>query len=173
MTVEKIITLIKEKDPEIFLSEVRYHNEITLEISGSRIVELLSTLKNEFGFEVLMDLTAVDYIYPEIKTKMVYFLHNPKTYERIRVISFVNRDNAIDSVVPLWEGADWYEREVYDLFGIIFKGHPDLKRILMPDDWMGHPLRKDYPLTEESVEFKHGVKPKNPSEIIPHVESKI
>jgi len=71
----------------------------------------------------------------------------------------------------LWEGADWYERELYDLFGLYFDGHPDLKRILMPDDWKGHPLRRDYALTEEPVEFKHGVKPKVPSEVIPYVKN--
>ena len=81
------------------------------------------------------------------------------------------RGEEIQTVTDLWAGADWYERELYDLFGIHFHGHPDLTRILMPDDWHGHPLRKDYALTEEPVEFKHGVKPKLPSQIIPNVKT--
>ena len=149
-----------------------FMNQVTLEVTKEQLVELLSTLKKApYGFEVLMDLTGVDYLEPEPHTKVIYFLHNPTNLERIRVALSAKREEAIPSVVSLWVGADWYERELFDLYGVLFDGHPDLKRILMPDDWKGHPLRRDYPLTEESVEFKHGVEPKVPSEIIPYVKA--
>ena len=125
----------------------------------------------EAGYEVLMDLTAVDYLEPVKRSKIVYWLHNPVNYERIRVILFISREEKIPSVKDLWEGADWYERELFDMFGVHFDGHPQMQRILMPDDWKGHPMRRDYALTEEPVEFKHGVKPKVPSEII-HIRKK-
>ena len=118
-----------------------------------------------------MDLTGVDYLEPVPRTKVVYWLHNPSNNNRLRIVIWVERNETIPSVCDIWAGANWYERELYDLFGVRFAGHPNYKRILMPDDWKGHPLRKDYPLTEEIVEFKHGVKPKIPSEIIPYVKS--
>jgi len=118
---------------------------------------------------VLMDLTAADFLNPA-RTQVLYFLNNPDTLERKLVLVFVEREEKIPSVTDLSARADWYERELYDMFGVPFEGHPDFKRVLMPDDWQGHPMRKDYPLTEESVEFKHGVHPKIPSEIISHVE---
>lgn len=143
--------------------------ETTIEVTKDSLHAVLRLLKGtpDPGFEVLMDLTAVDYIE---RTKIVYWLHNPTTLQRVRVIIFIARDEPVPSVTALWRGADWYERELYDLFGVKFEGHPHLKRILMPDDWKGHPLRRDYALTEVPVQFKHGVKPKIPSEIIPHVK---
>ncbi len=135
------------------------------QVQKHELIDVLKTLKTT-GFEVLMDLTSVDYI---THMKVIYFLHNPSTYERIQVQVQIIRDEALPSVTPIWEGANWYERELYDMFGITFEGHPDLTRILMPDDWKGHPMRKDYALTEEPVAFKHGVEPKIPSEIIPYV----
>lgn len=129
---------------------------------------ILSSLKGE-GFEVLMDLTGVDYLEPFKQTKVIYFLHNPSNLERVQIACYALRGATLPSVIELWEGANWYERELWDLFGIKFEGHPELTRILLPDDWVGHPLLRDHPLVEEPVEFKHGVKPKIPSEIIPHV----
>lgn len=138
------------------------------------INELLTTLTElkQQGYLVLMDLSAVDYLKPETHTLVYYLLHNPETLQRQQVGCQIKRDESLPSVTSLWEGADWYERELYDMFGVLFTNHPDLKRILMPDDWKGHPMRRDYALTEESVEFKHGVEPKVPSEIIPYVEAR-
>ena len=136
-----------------------------MDIRKEELLRTLSDFKDK-GYDVLMDLTGVDYLKPEEGTRVVYLLHNSHTLERIRIYLFVKRDEKIPSVVALWEGSDWYERELFDLFGVSFEGHPDLKRILMPDDWKGHPLRKDYPLTEEPVQFKHDREPKVPSQII-------
>ena len=145
--------------------------DVTLEVKKTELIGALEHLKNE-GFWVLTDLSAVDFLKPEIHTKIFYQLQNPKTYDRIRVFTYINREESLPSVVTLWPGADWYERELFDMFGISFDGHPDLKRILMPDDWIGHPMRRDYALTEVPVQFKHDVKPKVPSKIIPYVRSK-
>lgn len=141
---------------------------ITLEAHKSRLYEVLEELKGK-GFAVLTDLSAIDHLEPETYTVVYYLLQNPETLERIRVIIVIKREEPLPSVCSLWEGADWYERELFDMFGIRFENHPDLKRILMPDDWVGHPMLKDYPLTEKPVQFKHNVKPKIPSEIIPYV----
>lgn len=142
------------------------------QVSLEQIFSRLATLKGApHGFEVLMDLTGVDYLKPTPFTRVIYFLHNPVTFERLRLFVDVKREETLPSVVSLWPGADWYERELYDLYGVQIRNHPDMKRILLPDDWKGHPLRKDYPLTEESVAFKHGVEPKIPSEIIPYVKA--
>jgi NADH-quinone oxidoreductase subunit C len=164
----KTIEFIKNLKTELLSTIVEvqeFLSEVTLDVKKQGLKALLSFLK-ESGYEVLMDLTGVDYIHPEKRTKVVYWLHNPHNFERIRVCLFVSRDEVIPSVTAIWKGADWYERELYDLFGVKFEGHPDLKRLLMPDDWVGHPLRKDYALKEESVEFKHEARPKIPSQII-------
>lgn len=167
MNTVDVVKKLKTRNPT--LKETQFLGETTLEVSKEKLVETLASLK-ESNYKTLMDLTGVDYLEPVKQTKVVYLLHNPTTQERIRVSVHVNRDESLPSVVFLWAGANWYERELYDLFGVTFEGHPDLKRILMPDSWVGHPLRKDYPLTEEAVQFKHGVRPKIPSEIIPNVK---
>lgn len=138
------------------------------EVKKDELISCLASHKEQ-GFLVLMDLTAVDYLTPTVHTKVIYFLHNPGSYERVQVAVTIARNEHLPSACSIWEGANWYERELFDMFGIHFDNHPDLTRILMPDDWKGHPMRRDYALTEEPVAFKHGVQPKIPSEIIPNV----
>lgn len=162
--------LLKNKFSQHIVNVVEFLDEVTVEVRQEALKDILLFLKETPGpgFEVLMDFTGVDYLLPEKRTKVMYWLHNPTNLARIRIIIFVARDQMIPSVTDYWAGAAWYERELYDLFGIRFTNHHDLRRILLPDDWVGHPLRKDYKLGEEPVEFKHGVMPKVPSEIIPH-----
>jgi NADH-quinone oxidoreductase subunit C len=175
MQIPEAIEAIKKNMPGAILDEIHFLDETTVEVGKENLVEILSFLKKmpEPGYGTLVDLTGVDYLAPIKRTKVVYLIQNPENHLRIRIIVFVPRDEALPSVSGLWQGAEWYERELFDLFGVRFEGHPSLSRILMPDDWEGHPLRRDYSLTEEPVQFKHGVKPKIPSEIIhPSKESR-
>jgi NADH-quinone oxidoreductase subunit C len=115
-----------------------------------KLVALLQTLKEKLGFDLLVDITCVDYLYfrnsPD-RFGLVYLLANTQTNQRIAVRTFVNDpEPSVPSVVALWEGANWLEREVWDMFGIRFEGHPDLRRILLPEEFTAFPLRKDYPL---------------------------
>lgn len=121
--------------------EVEITDEGVILIPVQRLLELMKSLK-ESGYNFLTNLTAVDYLdYFEV----IYHLSVAGSPEMIQVKTKVERNQpSVPSMVPLWGGAAWQEREVYDLLGITFTGHPDLRRILLPDDWEGHPLRKDY-----------------------------
>jgi NADH-quinone oxidoreductase subunit C len=150
------------------LTEVvdRFRDEVTLVIPRDRLIEAL-THARDAGFRALTDLTAVDRLPAEPRFELVYLLTNYSDPARVRFrVRVAAGDAAVSSAVSIYPGANWLEREVFDMFGIRFSGHPDLKRILMPDDWEGHPLRKDFPLVEEPVHFA-GHTPKVPSAIIP------
>lgn len=126
--------------------------EVTLEIAPARIVSVCGHLKYELDFIRLSDLTAVDRYPMEPRFEIVYHLHSLKRNERLRLKcriagSASGKAPEIDSVTPVWRSANWYEREVFDLFGVRFRGHPEMERIMLPSDWEGHPLRKDYPVT--------------------------
>ena len=131
--------------------------EQTLIADPARIVDLCRYLKDEEKFVRLSAVTAVDWHPAEPRFEVVYHLHSIERNQRLRVKCRLSGDNPeIDSVYSVWRAADWYEREVFDMFGIGFRNHPNLVRILMPVDWEGYPLRKDYPV--------HGYKYSYPSE---------
>jgi len=122
-------------------------NEPTLFIGAPRIVEACRFLKAEQQFVRLSSITAVDWIPADPRFEVVYNLHSMDRNARLRLKCWVSEAECeIDSVTGVWRSANWYEREVFDLFGIRFRNHPDMRRILMPSDWEGYPLRKDYPV---------------------------
>jgi NADH-quinone oxidoreductase subunit C len=126
--------------------------ELTLEIDPARIAGVCAFLKDQRGYSRLSTITGVDRLPAEPRFEVVYHLHSTATRERLRLKCRLPGDSpAIDSVAGVWRAADWYERETFDLFGIRFQNHPDLRRIMLPDDWEGHPLRKDYPVTGSRV----------------------
>jgi NADH-quinone oxidoreductase subunit C len=126
--------------------------ELTLEIASAKIASICGFLKYDQQFVRLSTVTAVDRWPAEPRFELVYHLHSVERNERVRVKCRISGEApSIDSVTGVWRGANWYEREVFDLFGIQFVNHPNLTRILMPEGWEGHPLRKDYPITGRRV----------------------
>lgn len=121
--------------------------ELCLYVDAARIVEICRHLKEQQKFVRLSSITAVDWTPAEPRFEVVYHLHSIERNLRVRLKCRVSGEAPeINSVTPVWRGANWYEREVFDLFGIGFRNHPNLQRILMPEDWEGHPLRKDFPV---------------------------
>ena len=127
-------------------------------VDPARIREALDALRND-GYRLLVFETCVDHLHDgsrewPARYELLYQLRNLDTTEQVRVRAFVDGDPPrVDSIHDLFPPANWEERETYDMFGVIFENHPDLTRILMPDDWVGHPLRRDYPVGGEVVEF--------------------
>src|ERR1051326_3766940 len=139
-------------DPDAITGGKFDRNELTLEIPPAKIVSVCGFLKYDQKFVRLSSVTAVDRYPAEPRFEVVYHLHSIERNERIRLKCRIRGlDPVIESVTSVWRGANWYEREVFDLFGIRFMNHPNLRRIMMPDDWEGHPLRKDYPVTGSRV----------------------
>ena len=147
---ETIVTInaLRAAFGDLPVSEFRGDTRVV--VPAEKIYEVLELLKEKHGFDLLVDITCVDYLnYPGAKDRfgLVYLLAGTVTNQRLTVRAFVNEpEPAVRSVVGLWEGANWLEREVWDMFGIHFEGHPDLRRILMPEEFTAFPLRKDYPL---------------------------
>lgn len=126
--------------------------ELTLEMAPEGIAAACRFLKEDQQFERLSTLTGVDRYPTEPRFEVVYHLHSLARNLRLRLkVRLAGANPEVDSVTPVWRGANWYERETFDLFGIRFRNHPDLRRIMLPDDWVGHPLRKDYQVTGERV----------------------
>lgn len=132
-----------------------FRGETTLFLAPNRVIAAAQVLRDEFGFGRLVDITAVDY-WPQESPRFHVVIqvnnHDINRYLRLRV-SLDGSSPALGTFTGLYPNATWYEREVWDMFGIKFEGNPDPRRILMPADWQGHPLRKDYPLGYEEVQF--------------------
>jgi len=129
------------------LMDARFdRGELTLTVDKDDIVPALQALQAA-GFDFFEDMTAVDW-YPSVpRFQLSYHLLSHGYKQRVRLRAMVDEaDPEVESITSIWQGANYYEREVFDLFGIRFAGHPNLRRIMMPDDWTGHPLRKDYPV---------------------------
>lgn len=124
----------------------------TVLVPKDDVLPVLRHLKDGEGYRLFLDVAAVDYLPKIPRFELVYHLYHPEKAARIRVRCQLGEDETMPSVTGIWAGANWPEREAYDLFGIRFEGHPDLKRIYLPDDWEGHPLRKDYPVTGNRVD---------------------
>jgi NADH-quinone oxidoreductase subunit C len=149
-----LVKKLRDKFDGAVIEAVEFLGQLSIRIDYARIVEVCDFLKRDAvtPFNYLSDLTCVHY--PDLREtpfEVIYNLYSIRTNERVRLKVAVNGEG-IDSVTGVWPSADWLEREVYDLFGVKFRNHPDLRRILLPPDWEGHPLRKDYPL--EFVENK-------------------
>lgn len=151
-TLERMVEQFGKK----VLSTSSRLGEATAIVEAKSIVKIMTWLRDEAGFVLLSDLTAHDCSGKKPRFSVIYQLTNMDVPERLRIKAGVTEKKpVIESVTSLWPGANYMEREVYDLFGIEFKKHPNLKRILMPLEWEGHPLRKDYPEVYEEVQFTH------------------
>ncbi|MBT1074123.1 NADH-quinone oxidoreductase subunit C [Geobacter grbiciae] len=144
----RAVIKLREKFSASVLDVKEFRGEVTVTVKREDIVEICNFLKSSLAYNLCTDVTAVDYWgKQEPRFMVVYNLYSIPNKDRLRVKAGVpEADCSIDTVSCVWSAANWLEREVYDLMGVVFNNHPDLRRILMTDDWVGHPLRKDYPL---------------------------
>jgi NADH-quinone oxidoreductase subunit C len=147
---------IRERIPEALIDSFEGIDMGVLLVAPARLADVMTILRDEFRFDMLSDVSAVDWLPRDPRYDVNYHLYSTPLNQRVRVkVQLPEADRPIvPSVVAVWPTADWHEREVFDFFGIIFDGHPNLKRILMPDEWIGHPLRKDYPVGGVPVEYR-------------------
>jgi NADH-quinone oxidoreductase subunit C len=135
------------------IEPLTYAGQNYMVVDSSLIPEILQVLRNEEQFDYCVDITSLHYPAREKQFDVIWVLYSFARNERIRVKTQIADGATLPSSVPIWIGANWLEREVYDMFGIKFDGHPDMKRILLPEDWKGHPLRKDYGILQQDNEW--------------------
>jgi NADH-quinone oxidoreductase subunit C len=150
VTHEEVLARLREKFGEEAFTTSQFRDNRRVHVPAGRLFDFLRELKEGCGFDMLAEMSAADYLeYPDARDRfgVWYVLLNTSTGLRLVVKTWVNEpEPRLSSAYPLWKGADWMEREVYDMYGIEFDGHPDLRRILMPDEFTAFPLRRDYPL---------------------------
>ncbi|HEY3331611.1 MAG TPA: NADH-quinone oxidoreductase subunit C [Capsulimonadaceae bacterium] len=157
--------VVQEAFPAEIVKSRKFRDEKTIWVKHESIVAILTLLRDhpETQFSFLSDLTCVDLLKVEkfdeaSRFQVVYNLYSMATFKRLRVNALAPDGVAVNTVESVWPAANWLEREVYDLMGVEFANHSDLRRIQLPDDWVGHPLRKDEPLGGEEVEFSFNVR---------------
>ena len=146
-----VVRLLKAACPDDLLDVIRFRDETTIHVTRERFRDIAFLLRDDAQIQLnfLADLTAVDMLRLRVHPRfdVVAQLYSIPNRVRLRLKTGCDDGEAVPSLVPVWNGANWLEREAYDMFGIVFEGHPNLRRMLLPDDWdEGHPLRKDYPL---------------------------
>jgi NADH-quinone oxidoreductase subunit C len=154
------VEALKAALPKIVADVVRFRDETTIVVAPKDVVRVIRYLRDTPGlvYNFLSDISAVDY-YPDFADRpgrfgVCYHLYSMLYNRRLRVKAYVDEDEpVIPTMVEVWPAANWLEREAHDMMGIRFEGHPDLRRVLMPTDWNGHPHRRDYPLGYETVQF--------------------
>ena len=147
----KVLAALQAKFGNLIRATHSFRGDDTALIDRKGIRDVAKFLRDDaaMDFDFLMDVTAVDYPQDEARFEVVYHFYSLKHNHRVRIKARVSEeDHTIDSLTDLWPAADWYEREVWDMFGVKFNGHPNLKRILMYEGFEGHPLRKDYPVNQ-------------------------
>ena len=151
MAKEDLIGALREKFASVIEAYAETYGDETILVRPEGLVPLMTGLKSApFQYEVLLDLTCVDFLADERRLEMVYHLYSLSRNKRLRIkVSLPEEHPSVDSLSGLWKNANWLEREVFDMFGVAFTGHPDLRRILMYDGFEGHPLRKSYPWRKE------------------------
>jgi NADH-quinone oxidoreductase subunit C len=143
-----VVRRLQEWDAAMPIEALEFRGELTLIIARERLPRIADFLRTdpELEFSFLSDISPVDRFPMEPRFEINYHLLSLKLTERVRLKIRIRGDDPVaPSVTSIWPGANWHEREAYDLFGIHFTGHPDLRRLLLPDEWEGYPLRKDYP----------------------------
>jgi len=149
MTYDDVLKLLRDRFGAEAITTSTFRDNQRVIVPAEQVHGVLEALKRA-GFDYLADLSAADYLhYPDARDRfgVWYVLANTTTAMRLVVKTWVNDpDPSLPSVYALWNGADWMEREVYDMYGIVFEGHPDMRRVLMPDEYTAFPLRKDYPM---------------------------
>ncbi len=147
----ELVKRLRAKFGAALLEALEDRKQAILIVDRARLAEIALHLRDEEKFDMLADLTAVDWPKREKRFDVVLNLYSFPKNERLRLKVHAADAEEVPSVVSVWPTANWLEREVFDMFGIIFSGHPDLKRILLPDEWQGYPLRKDYDILQQDT----------------------
>lgn len=144
---------VRKAFPGVPIEALTFRGQNFLIVPKENLLPVAKFLKSESGFNMLADVTAVDYPKKEKRFEVIYQLYSFSRNERLRLKVPLGDSETIESVIPVWGAADWLEREAFDMFGIRFEHHPNLRRILLPEEWQGHPLRKDYGILQQDTRW--------------------